>query len=126
MKTIKTSSGLITEIEKGVIYFRYDKGIEISVLQMEENFKYLEKYVSKNGKIKLILETPSNTFDSSEGFDYVNEIKYKSKYTKAVALIVSSLAQKLNSKHYHTRVDAEVPAKFFKSFDDALEWIKNV
>lgn len=93
---------------------------------MIENFKYLETYVNENGKVKLILEIPSNTFDSTEGFDYVNKFKYKSKYTIAVALIVSSLAQKLNSKHYHTKVDTEVPAKFFKNFDKALEWIKSI
>jgi len=126
MQTIETTSGVIIEVEKGLIHFRYNKGLEISELQVVENLTHMEEYVEKYGKIKLILEIPSSTFDSSEAFEYLNEVKYKSEYTTAVALIVSSLAQKLNSKHYHTRVDADVPAEFFKNYTEALEWIKSI
>jgi len=126
MRTIETLSGVIIEVEKGLIHFRYNKGLEISTLHIIENLEYLESYVAKYGKVKLIIEMPENTFDSTEGFEYLNEIKYKESYTIAVALIVKSLAQKLNSKHYHTRIDKNVPAEFFKNYSDALEWVRSI
>ncbi len=126
MRSQKTTSGVIYEVEKGVIYFRYYEEIEVTKNHLVENFTYLEEYVKKNGKIKLIIEIPSSTFESSEAFDYTNEIKYKKEYTLAVALIVKSLAQKLNSKYYNSKIDSAIPASFFKSYDEALKWIKTI
>jgi len=126
MNVIETSSGIATEIEKGIIHFQYFKGIEITEEQVQENLDLLEDYVNKHGKIKLILEIPSTTYDSSEAFEYLNNVKYKNKNTVAMALIVKSIAQRLNSKYYHTNIETGAPTAFFKTFDEALVWVKTI
>ncbi|MCT4581277.1 MAG: hypothetical protein N4A35_07650 [Flavobacteriales bacterium] len=126
METRTLRFGTIKIISKNLIHFCYNKGIEVGVNEMQEIIQILVDYVAENGKIKLVLEIPPTTMTNLEAMTYLNENKYKNENTIAVALVTKAIAQRLNSKFYHTKVEVGVPTEFFKSVEEALTWLSQV
>lgn len=126
MEIRKLSFGTIRIISKNLIYFCYDKGVEVGESEIKKLIDILRTYVAENGKIKLVLEIPPTTETTIEAINYLNQVKYKKENTIAVAIVTKSIAQRLNSKFYHTKVEAGAPTEFFKTVEEALEWIEKV
>ncbi len=116
------SAGTIYFLDKNLIHFTYKKG-ETTLEEVKELLSYLTDYVKKNGKIKLILEIPPFSELSNEAVEYIYRNKYKQKNILTLALVIESIAQRLNSKFYHSKIETNVKTEFFKDFNKALDWI---
>jgi hypothetical protein len=126
MNERKTNFGLIEKVSTHFIIFSYNQNIEIGELELKDVLSILKDYVAKHGKIKLIIEIPQTTIMTLEAMTYLQVNKYKNENTLAVALVMKSIAQRVGSKFYHTKVEVGVPTKFFKEKKDAIDWISQI
>ncbi len=115
-------AGTVYFLDKHLIHFLYKKG-ETTLEEVKELLAYLSNYVEENGKIKLILEIPPFSELSNEAIEYIYQNKYKKRNLVALALVIESIAQRLNSKFYHSKVETVVKTEFFKDYKKALDWI---
>lgn len=126
MEIRKLSFGTIRIISRNLIHFSYDKGIEVGKDEIKNLIDSLRVYVAENGKVKVLLEVPPTTITTLEAMTFLHDNKYKKENTLAVALVAQSIAQRLNLKFFHTKIDNEVPTQFFKTTEEALEWLEQV
>tara|TARA_X000000950_G_C13555915_1_gene513521 strand:+ start:249 stop:629 length:381 start_codon:yes stop_codon:yes gene_type:complete len=126
MEVRKLSFGTIRIISKNLIHFCYNKGIEVGEKEIENLIESLKNYVVEHGKVKVLLEVPPTTVTSLEAIAFLNQNKYKNENTLAVALVAKSIAQRINLKFYHTKVDNEVPTQFFKTVEEAFNWLEEL
>lgn len=126
MEKKKTNFGIIEKITDHFIVFSYNSNIEIGEFEIKEVLSLLKDYVAEYGKIKLIIEIPQTTIMTLEAMTYLQVNKYKNENTIALGLVMKSIAQRVGSKFYHTKVEVGVPTKFFKTKEEAIEWIGKI
>ena len=126
MNVPTSNLGTIELLSTHFMVFTYDNNLEIRKEEIKELLNTLKEYVTENGKVKLIVEIPDTTVLTLEAMSYMYEAKYKNENTVALALVMKSIAQRVGSKYYHTKIEVGVPTKFFKTKEEAISWITEI
>ncbi len=97
---------------------------EYDVDQIKENISVLEDYAC-SGKIKIVNIVPLNTSITKKAREFLAEAPHD-KYAVAEAFFISSITQQLTANFYMKINKPKLPTKFFLSFDDAVQWLKEI
>jgi hypothetical protein len=123
MNEMNSDLGINELISPNFMIFSYYENMEVGEPEIIKALTELKSYVAIHGKIKLVLEVPPTTVMSVEAMNYVQINKYKNENLVALALVIKSIAQRLGAKFYHTRIEVGAPTQFFKTREEAINWI---
>lgn len=122
MKKIELNKSTCELIEKGVVHIVYKDNVEIELEDVIEMRKI--SYQLSNGKEYVsVYESGQHTSITKEAREIpLNDIHTKNR--KALAIVVSSLAQRLISNFFRNANKSSHPIKIFNSKANALIWAK--
>lgn len=120
------------KFDHSLVIYRSDEIVEIicsdnyeySVADIKENLEYI-KSVCGNKKISVLNNLQKFTTVNNEVREFVAKAPHKD-FIKAEAFVIHSTGQWLLANFYLKVNKPIVPAKFFKTRNDAEKWIKGL
>ena len=122
MKTLETRISFITQLENGIIRVEIKPNIELEPEDLDENFEAYVSVLGENKKGLFLIDFDKTGSASKESRErYAN--KKRANIKLAEALVVKSLAQKLESNFYKNFYRPTHPVEVFMDNKKAEEWL---
>lgn len=122
-KIIEHSTG--TAALRGDIYFyRIRDGAEISLEEAKEMVE-IGSELTKDIRVGALVDARAHFTDTNEARQYFAENTQKNQFA-AVAVITSSLAQRLIINFYINFNRPNVPTKMFGDEEEAMKWLRKI
>lgn len=112
----------VSWIAEGIVFIQWKSGIDIEISDIDELSKAFHE-LSEGKLVKVLQDFGQYTSISSEARSYAAK---KSPDLVARAYIIKGLGQRMVLKFYIRLRNQNCPTKVFMSFDEALEWVKNI
>ncbi|MFN4233630.1 MAG: hypothetical protein ACK4IK_02360 [Bacteroidia bacterium] len=120
LKTFTLRTGYIQLRSDGIIYVKINDDVEVDLPDSKEHYEIV-KSIFKGNPGYVITESGVNSTVTKEVREFVNSIP---PITKAEAIVVNSLAQRIISNFIIKFHAPGRKIKVFNNLNDAVEWIK--
>ena len=122
-KTIEHRTGTVS-LNGDIYRYRIREGAEISLEDAKE-LVTIGSELTKGIRVGAIVDARAHFTDTNESRKYFAEHTKKNQFA-AVAIITSSLAQRLIVNFYINVDRPNVPTKMFGSEEEALKWLRKI
>ncbi len=128
MERIETRISFITQLENGIIRLEIKPNIELEPEDLDENFEVYKNILGEKEKGLFLIVFDKKGMSNKESRErYAN--KKRAKIKRAEALVVKTLAHKMESNFYKNFYRPTHPVEIFEEEEEAIKWLlqqKNV
>lgn len=122
LKTYNQSDCTIEFWENGIVYFKLKDDIEITREMSIANYLVLKENYHPHKKFYVLVDTGKDTTITKESREF-SSLPETNAFTKAVAVITKTMAQKMVINVIMSFVRKQTKMKAFTDRDDAIKWL---
>lgn len=122
-KTFDTQSSRAKVISPDTLFLEIHEGETLTVAESAEIAEWAREQFK--GKYKVLTLPRENAQIEAEVRSYLTA-KNRSQRVLADAIIITNLPHRLLADFYMKFNRPDIPTRFFKTYDDALQWLKSI
>lgn len=121
--TFSTQSARAKVISPDTLFLEVHEGETLTVTESHEIAQWARSQFK--GKYKVLTLPRENAQIEAEVRNYLTA-KDRSEYVVADAIVITNLPHRLLADFYMKFNRPDIPTRFFKSYDEALQWLKSL
>lgn len=123
LKTYNQADCTIEFWENGIVFFKLKDEIEITYEMSVANYIVLKENYVPHKKFYVLVESGRDTTISKEAREFSSKPETNA-FTKAVAVVTQSMAQRMVINVIITFIRKQTKMKAFSDRDDAINWLQ--